>query len=650
MAQRHRGRAARISSGHRFRLALSYAHEVAILIDLQKVSASRPGRPLFDALSISLSGGDRLGVVGLNGSGKSTLLRIMAGLLQPESGTVRRGRGVRIGFLDQRPTLESGTVRAAVGDSWEAAAIIDLLKMTPLIDAPVETLSGGQAKRVALAQVLVAEADLLILDEPTNHLDLGAIVWLEQRLAAFRGGLVVVSHDRHVLDRVTTRMLEIDRGDSYLHEGGYASYLEARSEREERAAVAETVRRNLARRELAWLRRGAPARTRKPQARIDAALAIVEARPDAPARATQLELDTFGTPRLGDKVIELDGVGFRYENGAVLFQDIELRLDPRARLGVVGPNGSGKSTLLDVLAGLREASWGTREVGPTVQIGYYDQRGVDLDPAARVRDLVAGPTRVPGAPEDLRLMDRFWFGGETQWATVGTLSGGERRRLQLLLVLAARPNVLLLDEPTNDLDLDTLRCLEDFLEDWPGALVVVSHDRAFLERCVVDVLALDGRGGAAPVAGGVPAWVAAATAGALGGAGLSGPGRGGASRGGSGGRAGAGASAGAGVGAGGARPAGRGGPGQRQSGGTGTPVPAGARRTPSTLRRLLVEAERQMKRLEKRRGELEIAMAQSSSDHAALASIGSELAGVQGEIAEVEERWLVLAEEADDKS
>ena len=625
---------------------------MAILVDLQKVSASRPGRPLFDSLSIALSGGDRLGVVGLNGSGKSTLLRIMAGLLEPESGVVRRGRGVRIGFLSQRPTLASGTVRAAVGESWEAAAILDLLKMTPLTEAPVETLSGGQAKRVALAQVLMAENELLILDEPTNHLDLGAIVWLEQRLAAFRGGLVVVSHDRHVLDRVTTRMLEIDRGSGYLHEGGYASYLEARSEREDRAAAAEVVRRNLARRELAWLRRGAPARTRKPQARIDAALAIVEGRPAAAVRPTELALDAFGTPRLGDKVVELDGVGYRYGTGDVLFQDIELRLDPRARLGVVGPNGSGKSTLLDILAGQRIPSWGTVEVGPTARIGYYDQRGVDLNPDARVRDLVAGPARAPGSPEDLRLMDRFWFGGETQWATVGTLSGGERRRLQLLLALAARPNVLLLDEPTNDLDLDTLRSLEDFLEEWPGALVVVSHDRAFLERSVVDVLALDGRGGAGPVAGGVPAWVAAATAGVLGApvsAATGGRGRPG------------GAPAGRGRSAG---PAGS--PGRRASGGRapggvapGGVAPGGlapgglasdasmSRRSPSTLRRLLLDVERQMKRLEKRRGELESAMAAASSDHEALARIGSELAALQGDLSGLEEQWLALAEEAE---
>ncbi|HEY2301116.1 MAG TPA: ABC-F family ATP-binding cassette domain-containing protein [Acidimicrobiales bacterium] len=620
---------------------------MAILIDLEKVSASRPGRPLFDSLSIALSGGDRLGVVGFNGSGKSTLLRIMAGLLQPESGVVRRGRGVRIGFLSQRPTLASGTVRAAVGESWEASAILDLLKMTPLTEAPVETLSGGQAKRVALAQVLMAENDLLILDEPTNHLDLGAIVWLEARLAAFRGGLVVVSHDRHVLDRVTTRMLEIDRGNGYLHEGGYASYLEARSEREDRAAAAEVVRRNLARRELAWLRRGAPARTRKPQARIDAALAIVEGRPAAAVRPSELALDAFGTPRLGDKVVELDGVGYRYDTGDVLFHDIELRLDPRARLGVVGPNGSGKSTLLDILAGQRSPSWGTVEVGPTAQIGYYDQRGVDLNPDARVRDLVAGPARAPGSPEDLRLMDRFWFGGETQWATVGTLSGGERRRLQLLLALAARPNVLLLDEPTNDLDLDTLRSLEDFLEEWPGALVVVSHDRAFLERSVVDVLALDGRGGAGPVAGGVPAWVAAATAGALGApvSAASVPrGRPGGAPAGRGGSAGP-------VGSPGRRPSGGRPSGGRPSGGRASgglaSDPSTSRRSPSTLRRLLLDAERQMKRLEKRRGELESAMAAASSDHEALARIGSELAILQEDLSELEEQWLALAEEAE---
>ncbi|HEV7865709.1 MAG TPA: ATP-binding cassette domain-containing protein, partial [Acidimicrobiia bacterium] len=294
-----------------------------ILVDVERVTARRPDRPLFESLSLTISTGDRLGVVGVNGTGKSTLLRVMAGAGEPESGTVRRGRGVRVGFLDQSPTLPAGTVRAAVGTGWEAAEILERLGMGGLTEADVATLSGGQAKRVALAQVLMSEVDLLILDEPTNHLDIDAIGWLEARLARFRGGLVLVTHDRHVLDRVTTRMLELDRGQGHVHDGGYASYLEARAERVEREAGAESVRKNLARTELAWLRRGAPARTRKPKARIASATAIVEGGPTSPAGGSG-PIDLAGsagggsgakptpTPRLGDKVITLHGGGHRF--------------------------------------------------------------------------------------------------------------------------------------------------------------------------------------------------------------------------------------------------------------------------------------------------------------------------------------------------
>ncbi len=464
-----------------------------ILVDVARVSAARPGRPLFEDLSVTLATGDRLGVVGLNGTGKSTLLRVLAGVDPPEGGTVRTGRDVRIGFLEQRPELPAGTVRAAVGEGWEAAAVLEHLGMGRLVDADVATLSGGQAKRVALARLLVEESDLLVLDEPTNHLDIDAIAWLEERLARHRGGLVLVTHDRHVLDRVTTRVLELDRGRGYVHDGGYAGYLEARALREEQAAVAESVRKNLATRELAWLRRGAPARTRKPKARIEAATAIVTGRAQAAARLGELDLH-FGTPRLGDKVIELHGVGHRWNDGPYLFSDLDLDLDPRERIGIVGPNGSGKSTLLDVIAGRLTPAQGEVEPGTTIRIGYYDQNGAELDPNQRVREAVAAPH--PPTSEHAVLLERFWFDRDAQFAPIGTLSGGERRRLQLLLVLAQRPNVLLLDEPTNDLDLDTLRVLEDFLEDWPGALITVSHDRAFLERTVEDALVLDGRGDA----------------------------------------------------------------------------------------------------------------------------------------------------------
>jgi ATP-binding cassette subfamily F protein uup len=413
-----------------------------ILVDAQGLAVRRPDRPLFEDLSVTVSTGDRLGVVGRNGSGKSTLLRVLAGESNPEDGAVRRGRGVRIGFLGQRPDLPPGTVREAVGSHWEAAAILDHLGMTPFADAAVDTLSGGQAKRVALARVLLLEVDLLVLDEPTNHLDVEAIAWLEQRLARFRGGLVLVTHDRHVLDRVTTKVLELDRGRGYVHEGGYAGYLAGRAERAEHASAAEAVRQNLARSELAWLRRGAPARTRKPKARIASATAIVQGSAQAPDRATPLDLAAAGrggsTPRLGDKVLELHGVGHRFDAGPWLFQHVDLDLEPGGRLGIVGPNGSGKSTLLDIIDGRLTPVAGSREVGTTAVIGYYDQTGRQLDPAQRVREAVAGGHAQPSW-EQARLMEQLWFEADAQWAPIGTLSGGERRRLQLLLVLAGLP-------------------------------------------------------------------------------------------------------------------------------------------------------------------------------------------------------------------
>ena len=361
------------------------------------------------------------------------------------------------------------------------------------------TLSGGQAKRVALARVLAHPAELLVLDEPTNHLDLGAVSWLEQQLLAHRGGLVLVTHDRHLLDRVTTRMLELDRGRAYVHEGGYASYLEAKAEREVQAASAEATRRNLARRELAWLRRGAQARSRKPQARVDAAVRIIEDRPEAQARSSGLEL-TGDTPGSATRSSSASMSASATGTVPTILSGVDLTLSRRERLGIVGANGSGKSTLVDLMAGRRQPTTGRVEVGPTVVTGYYDQQGMELDLGARVQDLVAGPNRAPGSLADVELMKRFWFAGELTFARVGTLSGGERRRLQLLLVIAGRPNVLFLDEPTNDLDLDTLRILEEFLEDWPGALVTVSHDRTFLERTTERLVAVEagglgGRGG-----------------------------------------------------------------------------------------------------------------------------------------------------------
>jgi ABC transport system ATP-binding/permease protein len=580
-----------------------------ILIDAEGLKASRPGRPLFEDVSITLSTGDRLGVVGLNGCGKSTLFRILSGELRPDAGVVRTGRGARIGVLPQLPVLPHGTVRDAVGGGWQGEAMLDKLGMGDMAEADTRELSGGQLKRVALARLLAGEWDCLILDEPTNHLDLDAIGFLEETLARFTGGLAIVTHDRHVLDRVTNRVLEIDRGHAYLHipagenaGSGYAAYLAARAEREENSATAEQVRKNAAKKELAWLRRGAPARTAKPKARIAAAEALIANKPDGPARQGELGLD-LGSKRLGSKGIEMLGVGFTWPDGHEVLHAFDHALEPGDRLGIVGPNGAGKSTLLDMIAGRLTATVGTIDIGKTVLVGYYDQLGKELDLTKRVRDVVAGDKGSPSV-EDLNLMKRFWFDGDAQFAPLSTLSGGERRRLQLLLTLIEQPNVLLLDEPTNDLDLDTLRALEDYLDDWPGIVVVVSHDRAFIDRTVEEILALDGEGGAALVPGGVATWLKQRSAR------VSTP---------------------------------RSAPNQRSS--STKPAKQKSSRSPSTLNRLIANVEKDMTKRTTRQTALYQDIADAGNDHKKLAALGEELAALQTAIESLETQWLELTEE-----
>ncbi len=583
---------------------------MAVLVDLQQVSARRGERVLFDDLSLTVNDGDRVGVVGINGTGKSTLLEIVAGVETPDTGLTRRGHGVRVGYLAQEPFLPAGDVRSAVGPGWQADAALERLGMGGAGSTDVAALSGGQAKRVALAALLARPAEVLVIDEPTNHLDLPAVAWLERWLLQYRGGLVLVTHDRHLLDKVTTKMLELDRGHAHVHEGGYAAYLSRRAQREDRAAAAESTRQNLARRELAWLRRGAPARTRKPQARIDAAVQLLSARAEPPARSGELRLSS-GMPRLGDKVIACEGVGYHYgPTTDPVLKDVDLLLGPRERLGVIGPNGSGKSTLLDVLAQRRQPTAGRLEVGPTVVIGYYDQHGIEVDAKARVRDLVAGPTRVPGTPEDVALMNRFWFSGALQFTEAGALSGGERRRLQLLLLLAERPNVLLLDEPTNDLDIDTLRILEDYFEDWPGALVVVSHDRTFLER-TTDRLVTVERASVSTLAGGIDAWTERQRddPGEL------------------------------------APPSSSSPTSRRTSHEVASDRPRRGR-SPSTIGREMREVEKEVARLGSERDGLGDALSKTS-DHIELARVGRQLADVQARLAAAETRWFSLAEEAE---
>jgi ABC transport system ATP-binding/permease protein len=588
-----------------------------ILVDAKRVTMTRPERDLFRDVSLTLSTGDRLGIVGINGTGKSTLMRVLAATETPESGEVRHGRGIRIAVLEQDPRFATGTVREAVGAGWEGEAALDRLGLGPLLDAPVAGLSGGETKRVALARTLMADADLLILDEPTNHLDLGAIRWLEDRLADFRGGLLLVTHDRHVLDRITTRVLELDRGGYYLHEGGYDTYLDGKAGREEAAQKAETTRRVLARQELAWLRRGAPARTSKPKAHIERAKAVVDAAPP-PGQGLRSEPLVLhrGTPRLGDKVVELAGVGHRVANPTggdrVLFSRLDLVLDPRERLGIVGLNGAGKSTLLNIIATRLTPTEGTVVHGPTVRLGYYDQQGADLDPTLRTFQVLTGGEEPNWFHRGL--MESFWFDDDAQRAPVGLLSGGERRRLQLVAVLAAQPNVLLLDEPTNDLDLDTLRSLEDFLDEWPGALLVVSHDRAFLERTVADVIVLDGAGRAGRYRGGYAAWEADQHL-----------------------RAGRRAETAS------SRDAK---PSSAKSGGAARPSAAsGGGRSLSTIQHELKAAERELTKATGDRDRLVEALTAAGSDHEKVRLVGAELATAQERLDAAEERWLSLAEE-----
>jgi ATP-binding cassette subfamily F protein uup len=573
---------------------------VTILVDLQSVTLEGADRTLLENLSLTISSGDRIGVVGINGVGKTTLLRIIAGTVQPDSGSIRRGRDVRVGLLEQIPTLPSGTVRESLGEGWEIDAVLDRLGMLGDVDTQTQNLSGGQLKRVALARIFAGKFDVLILDEPTNHLDLNAIQWLEQEISNFKGAVVLVSHDRFLLDQVTTRMIEIDRGKTFLHAGGYSHLLEAQAQREEVGAAAERVRRNLARTELAWLRRGVKARATKPQARLDAAKRLLASRPQAAARSSTLDLVT-DVPRLGTNVVKAHHVSFGYDTDKRILSDVTLDLGPGDRVGVVGPNGAGKSTLLNLLAQRLAPSTGTVKSGPTVVRSSLEQSGGGFDLEATVQELVAGPQGIPGSPEDVKLMKGFWFTGALPTTKAKELSGGERRRLQLLLALSLRPNVLFLDEPTNDLDLETIRLLEDFLSQWPGTLVVVSHDRTFLSRTTDRLVEVTMTGAAREVPGGIDAWIVRTNRLPVGAA----------------------------------------------TNSNETVQPDGAASSASNsnvpLGRRVRDAEKEMTRLERRKSVLTTRIL-SSSDHEDQSKLGAELAITLEELSVAEERWLSLIE------
>ncbi|HEY5050062.1 MAG TPA: ABC-F family ATP-binding cassette domain-containing protein, partial [Acidothermaceae bacterium] len=425
----------------------------------------------------------------------------------------------RIGVLAQGDALDpTTTVRHVVlGDrpdhSWAgdrvARTVVSTLLSTDMLDRVVGTLSGGERRRTALAALLVTDIDLLMLDEPTNHLDIETIDWLAGFLASRRGALVVVTHDRWFLDAVCTLTWEVADGQIAQYLGGYAAYVLARAERERTSGVVEERRQNLLRKELAWLRRGPPARTSKPQFRIDAANALIADEPPARDRTV---LATFSSARLGKSVFDVEDISVSLGSG-LLFSDVTWRVGPGDRIGLVGVNGSGKTTLLRILAGLRGIDSGVVKVGKTVRIGYLSQDVAELDPTLRVLEAVEAVRRqtVLGDGREVTasaLLERFGFTGERQWTPVGELSGGEKRRLQLLRLLMDEPNVLLLDEPTNDLDVDTLTALEDLLDNWAGTLIAASHDRYFLERVCDSVTALIGGGQLASLPGGVDEYLA----------------------------------------------------------------------------------------------------------------------------------------------
>ncbi|MCX6400773.1 MAG: ABC-F family ATP-binding cassette domain-containing protein [Propionibacteriales bacterium] len=478
--------------------------DVPSLLNLEKVSKSFGVRPLLTEVSLGVGAGERIGVVGRNGDGKTTLLRLMTGTEEPDSGRVSRQRGLLVGVLTQRDDFEdSHTVREVVlggmaDHEWAADGrsreIVEVLLAGVELDRTIDGLSGGERRRCALAALLLGDHDLIILDEPTNHLDVEAVAWLAAHMAARSSALVVVTHDRWFLDEVCQQTWEVHDGVVDLYDGGYAAFVLAKAERSRQASVSEQRRQNLVKKELAWLRRGAPARTSKPKFRIDAANALIE---DVPPPRDRLELQKFATQRLGKDVIDIEDVDF-VRGERTLLENATWRLGPGDRVGLVGVNGAGKTSVLSLIAGNASPVAGRVKQGRTVALEHLTQDVEFDDPNSRVLETVESIRRVTktldGEVSATSLLERFGFTGDRLTARVGDLSGGERRRFQLLRLLLTEPNVLLLDEPTNDLDIETLNVLEDFLDGWPGTLVVVSHDRYFLERVTDSVWALLGDG------------------------------------------------------------------------------------------------------------------------------------------------------------
>ncbi len=589
------------------------------LVNLKSVSKGFGSRSVLTDVTLGVAAGERIGIVGRNGDGKSTLLALIAGAEHPDEGKVTKAGDVQLALLDQGDELDRfRTIRdALVGrradHEWAAdgafRTVLDGLlggvgldRFPDGMQTAIAGLSGGERRRIAIARLLLEGPELLLLDEPTNHLDVEAVDWLARHLAARRGTLLVVTHDRWFLDAVSTATWEVAEETVHQYEGGYAAFVLARAERDRQATARADRRNQLLRKELAWLRRGPPARTSKPKFRIEAANALIADEPEVRDKA---ELLRFATARLGDKVLEAVDVGLAFGDRPPLLDDLTWRLGPGDRVALVGVNGSGKTTLLSLLAGALEPDAGTVQRGTTVRLARLSQDTAEIPGHLRVLESLEEVKDVATLSDGRQitaslLCDRFGFRGDLARTLVRDLSGGQRRRLQLMRLLMAEPNVLLLDEPTNDLDIETLTALEDLLDRWPGTLVVVSHDRYFVERVCDDVYALTGDGAIRHMPGGIEQYVqsrrtAAAPAPA---------------------------------------PAPPTSPAKPSLGGGAT----------RAARKEIQRLERTIERLTTREGELHDAMAASATDHARLRALQTELAACAAEREQLEATWLQTAE------
>ena len=475
------------------------------LVTAEHLTKSYTERLLFDDTDFSINEGDKVGLIGINGTGKSTLLKLVAGLEEPDKGTIVRGRNLDIRYLPQNPVFQSGeTVLESIlreneghGHVWDlesqAKSMLNKLGITDH-EEKVDHLSGGQKKRVALASVLLSTAELLILDEPTNHLDSDMAEWLEEYLKKFKGALLMITHDRYFLDSVTNRIVELDNGKLYSYQANYEGFLELKAERMDMERASERKRQSILRVELEWMKRGARARSTKQKGRIMRYEALRDMK--GPAAEESVEIESVSS-RLGRTTVELSDICKAYGD-KILIRDYTYFFLKNDRIGYIGPNGSGKSTLMKIIAGWEKPDSGTVEIGQTVKIGYFSQENEDMDTGLKVIDYIRNVAEYvktkDGSISASQMLERFLFPPSVQYTVIEKLSGGERRRLYLLKILMGAPNVLILDEPTNDLDIRTLMILEDYLDSFQGIVITVSHDRYFLDRVVRRIFAFEGNG------------------------------------------------------------------------------------------------------------------------------------------------------------